>query len=97
MNLISTTGKFLVDLKTGAVVYSDNTPDPWYKVCDSLTEADYYSLNVLRQNIREQEFRTETTISATHRVFLGARYEILSKDVIAMMQYLKAHHTEDFL
>lgn len=68
------------------------------KKCSSLIEADYYSLNILRQNINENAVKgLNTTVSYTYRHVLGENQGVLIENISPMMKYIKETYPEVFV
>lgn len=82
---------FDVNLISGAVTYIHNTKVgvPNNKLCRNVQEANLYSLNILRQNVAEEEFKTGKKPESIIRYFLGTQQIIDPSTIIPTMKWLQ--------
>ena len=81
---------FNVDLIHGTVVYSpDKIKYSTSVLCRNIYEANLFSLNILRQNIAETEFKTGKKPEFITRVFLGIQQDIETVKIIPTMKWLQ--------
>lgn len=90
---------YVVNLTYGevTVLLHDDTLNGPYKKCRTLMEADFYSLNILRQNICEDTYKNDKSPETTNRTFLGNIQVIESDMVVPSMNWIKATYPEDFI
>ena len=85
--------KYVVDLRDGKVTpivsdYSNYDIGP-YKICNNVIQADLYSLNILRQNVREKTFVAEgIEPEMMTRNFLDCTQVIPTVSIIPTMKWL---------
>lgn len=97
--ILSIEAKYEVSLLSGNIelVIENSTDLIPYKMCDSFMEADYFSLNILRQNSAETEFRTEKECLEINRYVLGITQTVKTKDILPMMKYIKETYPNEFV
>lgn len=88
--LLLTNGRVTVHLST-----MPREPGP-YKYCRNLEEADLYSLNVLRQNVKEAEYKGEKKEFMT-REFLGHTQSIEVIKIIPTMKWIQETYPEKLI
>ena len=68
-----------------------------YKYCRNLEEADLYSLNVLRQNVKEGEYKGARKKEFITREFLGHTQSIESIKIIPTMKWIQETFPEKLI
>ncbi len=90
---------FLVDLKHGTIDVS--TPSGGisksYKLCRNIQEANLYSLNVLRQNVNEERFKTGEEPKTINRWICGDNQVISVESIVPTMKWLQETFPEKFI
>ena len=89
---------FSVDLIHGTVIYSHNRNIAGSnKICRNIQEANLYSLNILKQNVIEEEFKTGEAPKSIIRYFLGNQQVIDPATIIPTMKWLQETFPEKLI
>jgi len=68
-----------------------------YKDCNDLVTADFYSLNILRQNASEMELKMGSKPKRVPREFLGISQSIDTVKIMPTMKWLQETYPEKFV
>jgi len=90
--------RFIVDLIRGdiSVVLKSPYPDGAVKVCRNEYEAELYSLNILRQNSIEEEYKGDKPTSMTRLVY-GTSDTVLTHEIVDLMNDIKNLYPEKLI
>ena len=79
------------------VSFSPERPEGPYSIYDNFIEADTYSLNILRQNVAESEYKTGSRPKTMNRTVLGVGQVVNTESIIPTMKYNQEQYPECFL
>jgi len=68
-----------------------------YKYCRNIYEADLSSLNILRQNACETEYKVGEKPKSQTREFLGHTQVVETKEILPTMQWIQNTFPEAFI
>lgn len=90
---------YIVDLVNGNVKVqaTDIVSSGPYKLCRNVTEANFFSLNILRQNVFENNFKNKNEQRWIHRTFLGIYQELETEKIIPTMDWLQETFPDKFI
>jgi len=101
-NIVKTinTVEYIVLLTNGKVTTHLSThprQEGPYRYCRNLAEADLYSLNILRQNVAEREYKTGKIPDVMTREFLGHNQTIETTKILPTMKWIQSTFPEKFV